>query len=185
MKPNPLIHLLNVQSTLKKARECPKQFEKVINKRKGRPRTVGPLQMIKRMATHESYRNQRHVFGAISRQKSLTNSKTPKIYTDNLKQQQLSKPAFLQETSTKWYTQDHHQRNLKVIKDVQQKKQVDRVTRIDLKLLDLKARKMNANDPLGNPVFIMRKNKDELAKYSLNEFAKQVARKQVEVKRGK
>ena len=41
----------------------------------------------------------------------------------------------------------------------------------EFRVLELKKRKLNPNDPLGNPVYFLRKDPKELEKFNLNKFA--------------
>ena len=70
---------------------------------------------------------------------------------------------------TELYEKTRHAQNLAKLKAAQIKPY--RVTDADMKVLNLKHRKLNPNDPLGNPVYFLRKDPKELSKFSLNRFA--------------
>ena len=68
---------------------------------------------------------------------------------------------------SEWYQKSEHNKNLEIVKKSLSK--TLRIKNTDFKVLDLKHRSMNPNDPLGNPVFFMRKDPKDIP--NLNRFA--------------
>lgn len=86
-----------------------------------------------------------------------------------------TRPVLKQEvTETHWIENHFHQNALKSIKDKISKPVVAKEQRIPIAVLKLQRRKLEANDPIGNPVFFQRKPGQEKLGGSLDPFVKKV-----------
>lgn len=142
---------------------------------------------IKEIASLEKFREQRHVMKAVGAiNKGLTDQEEPVTFHDKklrIKKYQSrkrvqtgkSRPILKHEvTESHWVEVHNHQNAIKSIKDKITKPVVAKEQAIPIAVLKLQRRKLEINDPIGNPVYFQRKPGQDKLAGSLDPFVKKV-----------